>query len=152
MAVTGTDTTSPGTPGRKSRRTVPFLSGVALLIGAVGMVGWIFVLAMTLRGSVRAHNWVATWVGLDIAEFVMLVIIGIALIRRHPRTDVVAAIGATLFIVDAWFDVMLAGDRTIGQAVLLACVAEIPITLALSYAAWRSRRWFGPPVAHPDSP
>jgi hypothetical protein len=119
-----------------------YLSG-GLLITAAGLLIWIFILGSTLRGQAQVRDWSIAWVGLDLAETTGLAVTGVLVFRRHLAASPVAAVTATLFTVDAWFDVTtsLAGAAWY-EALLFAFAAEIPVTVLLTGVSVAAlRRW-----------
>jgi hypothetical protein len=129
-----------------------YLSG-GLLITAAGLLMWVFILGSTLQGQAQVRDWSIAWVGLDLAETTGLAVTGWLVFRRHPAASPVAAVTATLFTVDAWFDVTtsLAGAAWY-QALLFAFAAEIPITVLLTGVAVAALRRWGPDAPDADDP
>src|SRR5579871_6214553 len=72
----------------------------------VGLIPWIFNLAANLPAKHLVHHWDAVWVGFDV---IMLIVLGLTLffaIRKVLWVTLSATALATLFIVDAWFDIL----------------------------------------------
>jgi hypothetical protein len=118
-----------------------YLSG-GLPITAAGLLIWIFILGSTLQGQAQVRDWSIAWVGLDLTETCGLAMTGLLVFRRHPATSPVAAVTATLFAVDAWFDVTtsLAGAAWY-EALLFAFAAEIPLAMLLTGVSVAALRW-----------
>lgn len=124
---------------RMARRT----QAVLLLIAA-GLTAWVFELGAILQGQAQVRNWSSTWVGLDLMEITGLVMTAILLRRRSAYLAAVAAVTATLFALDAWFDVLTAAAGADWyQSLAAAFFAEIPITGLLIAIVIRATR-------HPD--
>ena len=127
---------------RSDPRAVRRTSAVLLLIAA-GLTGWVFELGAVLQGQAEVRNWSSVWVGLDAMEIVGLVLTAILLRRRSPYLVAVAAVTATLFALDAWFDVLTAAagaDWYESLAAALFC--EIPMAGVLAViATWATRRF-----------
>ena len=89
---------------------VYFPRWVAALYGIliIGIIPWIFNLAISLPGKHTASHWDSVWVGLDIMIFIALATTLVFAVKRLVWLAVSASILATLFVVDAWFDVMTA--------------------------------------------
>jgi hypothetical protein len=115
-----------------------------LLITAAGLTIWMFYLGSILHGQAQVRNWSSTWVGLDLMEIAGLFATAILLLRRSVYLSPVAAFTATLFVLDAWFDVMTGGSRfDLASSLAEAFLAELPLAIVLATiavcAARRSR-------------
>jgi hypothetical protein len=112
-----------------------------LVLIAAGLTGWVFELGAVLQGQAQVRNWSSTWVGLDLMEIAGLVLTAAALRRRSPYLSAVAAVTATLFALDAWFDVLTASAGSDWYESLAAALfGEIPMTVALTgIAVWAAR-------------
>ena len=116
---------------------------LALTLGSIGEVAWTIALGLSLPNRYVVHHWTLAWVGLDVMEVVMLLVTAYLAWRRRPGLLALSASStATLYVVDAWFDVTTAGrsDRT-GSALML--ILEIPVALVLWWVAGRALRRFG---------
>lgn len=116
---------------------------LALLVFAVAAleVPWLITLGFTLRGQVHVRMWATAWIGLDCAQIVGLVALGILMLRRHAAVMPVAACTGTLFVVDAWFDIMLSPTATdLWVAVGSALLIELPIAVLCTVVAWQASR------------
>ena len=118
-----------------------------MAIGFVGssivLVGWMVFLAKTLHRTTEVNHWATVWIGLDTMEALSLACLGILLVRRDHRARTAATVCATLFGMDAWFDVMLsltASDFV--QALILAVAFEIPLAAACAGIARQTARWY----------
>ncbi|MGH3169784.1 MAG: hypothetical protein ACRDN0_28370 [Trebonia sp.] len=109
-----------------------------LLLIAAGLTAWEFELGAVLQGQAQVRNWSSTWVGLDLMEITGLVLTAILLRRRSAYLSAVAAVTATLFTLDAWFDVLSAGPGSAWYESLAAAVfGEIPMAVLLTaIAVW----------------
>lgn len=108
----------------------------ALLTVAILLSIWVIELGAVLQGQARVRNWGSTWVGLDLMEITGLVVTAVLLHRRSVYVSPAAAATATLFGLDAWFDVLTA---TAGadwyEALASAVLAEIPMAGVLTAIA-----------------
>ena len=123
---------------------------VALAVGAF-LLPWCAVLGATLPATARAQNWSLAWMGLDAAEAAAALLTAVLLSRGSPRAGLAAAAGATLLVVDAWFDVCtsLPGlDRAL--AVGEAIGVELPLAAAAIWFAVTLTRDI--PVGRPAGP
>jgi hypothetical protein len=113
-----------------------------LLLIAAGLLVWVFELGAVLQGQAQVRNWSSTWVGLDLMEIAGLVLTAILLRRRSAYLSAAAAVTATLFGLDAWFDVLTASAGADWyQSLAAAIFGEIPMTVLLAaLAIWAPRR------------
>jgi len=117
---------------------------VALVLAAVAcvMLPWLFYLGATLEGQTSVRMWSSTWIGLDCLEITGLVTTAILLLKRKTRVIMAATFTATLFLIDAWFDVMLSqAGADWDQALLSAFVGELPMALLCFYIALTAPAW-----------
>ncbi len=112
-----------------------------LLLIAAGLTAWVFELGAVLQGQAQVRNWSSTWVGLDLMEITGLVLTALLLRRRSAYLSAVAAVTATLFAVDAWFDVLTASAGSGWyESLAAAFFGEIPMTVTLAaVAVWAAR-------------
>jgi hypothetical protein len=83
-----------------------------------------------------ADHWKLAWVGLDIAQVAMLLMVTWAAHRRRMVLVFFANIAATLFVVDAWFDVTTARSGVFRQSLTSAVLVEIPAAIVLYVVSW----------------
>lgn len=124
-----------------------------LYIGfASALLPWVIYLAVSLpRRSVSEH-YRGTWVFFDTALVLVLARIGWLAHRRNPQVVLTAAVGSTLLIVDAWFDVTTAAPGSAHvQAILAALVLEIPAGVLSGLLARRGLRVLVSRAAAPAS-
>jgi len=112
---------------------------------AAGLSAWVLELGAVLQGQAQVRNWSSVWVGLDLMEIAGLVLTAVLLRRRSGYLAATAAMTATLFALDAWFDVLTA---TAGPAwyesLADAFFGEIPMTVLLAaIAVWATRQRLG---------
>ncbi len=123
---------------------------LALLVTvATAEIVWTIFLGMRLPRRYVADHWDLAWVGIDVAEIVMMLLMAWAAWRRRALFIMFAAISATLFLVDAWFDFTTARRGDIWQSGLVAVGWEVPFAFVLYWIAGRAiRRLWG--VAIPE--
>lgn len=133
--------TEPVTTTRVRGRVV-----LILLVCAAVLVPWLIYLGITLDpGTVVVRRWAVAWVGLDVAEVVGLVMTAALVRRNDPRAAPAAAATGTLFLVDAWFDVVTARiGADYVESLTMAAVAEVPLAALCAAVVWRSSRWSEP--------
>jgi len=112
---------------------VPKWASYLYALLAIALVPWIILLAQYLPAKHLARHWDALWVGFDIIMLFNIFLTLYFVIHRKIWVIVSAASLATLFIVDAWFDVLTARPgsderSSIGQAI---------IELTLSFLTFR---------------
>ena len=57
-----------------------------------------------------------------------LLTLTLCLVRRSPRTQIAAAVAATMLLCDAWFDLLTAAPGSgLDQALVEALAAELPL-------------------------
>ncbi|GAA2036959.1 hypothetical protein GCM10009839_42610 [Catenulispora yoronensis] len=117
-----------------------------MAIGFVGaaivLVAWMVFLAKTLHGKAVVSHWSTVWIGLDTMEALALAALGVLLVRHDHRARTAATVAATLFGMDAWFDVMLSNGSDFAVALLLAMMFEIPLAGACAAIARQTARWY----------
>jgi hypothetical protein len=126
---------------RSDVRMVRRMPAVLLLIAA-GLTAWMLELGAVLQGQAQVRNWSSVWVGLDLMEIAGLVMTAVLLRRRSAYLAAVAAVTATLFALDAWFDVLTAAAGADWYESLAAALfGEVPMTgLLAGVAIWASRQ------------
>jgi hypothetical protein len=119
-----------------------------LLLIAAGLTVWVFELGAVLQGQAQVRNWSSTWVGLDLMEITGLMLTAFLLHRRSAYLSAVAAVTATLFALDAWFDVLTASAGSGWyESLAAAFFGEIPMTAALTAVTiWAARNGCGLPA------
>jgi hypothetical protein len=105
----------------------------ALLLIAAGLTVWVFELGAVLQGQAQVRDWSSTWVGLDLMEVTGLVLTAFLLRRRSLYLAPAAAVTATLFGLDAWFDVLTSSAGADWyQSLAAALFGEIPMAALLA--------------------
>jgi hypothetical protein len=108
----------------------------ALLLIAAGLFAWVIELGAVLQGQAEVRNWSSTWMGLDLMEITGLVLTAVLMRRRSAYLSAAAAVTATLFALDAWFDVLTAAAGADWyEALASAFFGEIPMTIVLAAIA-----------------
>lgn len=117
-----------------ARRWIP-----RLYLGfAAVLVPWSAYLAVSLPQRSLSLHYRGTWVGFNLALIVVLARIGWLAYRRDARVVVTAAVGSTLLLTDAWFDVTTAATGAAHtQALLSAIFLEIPTAVLSGLLARR---------------
>lgn len=118
---------------------------IAFVGAAIVLVAWMVYLGETLhnQATFTAGNWGRVWIGLDTMEALALAALGVCLVRRDHRARTAATVAATLFAMDAWFDVLLSqGGSDFVQALVLAVLFEIPLALCCAGIARQAARWY----------
>ena len=120
---------------------LPRWVGVLAVCCAIGIVPWIVYLAVTLPGRSRADDYDIAWVGFDSAMFFVLAALAYCAMRRKPATGAIAAVAATMLVVDAWFDVVTTDEGPrFDWAVISAVFAELPLAIACAWVAVNAER------------
>ncbi len=109
-----------------------------LLLGAALEIVWAVYLGWKLPRHYVAAHWALAWVGLDVAEVVMLLAAAWAAWRQRAVLIVFSIAAATMFLLDAWFDVTTASHGDELESVALAVFIEVPSALVLLWVARRA--------------
>ncbi|HEV2639126.1 MAG TPA: hypothetical protein VGX23_28555 [Actinocrinis sp.] len=127
---------------RRWDKTTRLLAG-----SAVALVPWIIVLGLTLPTHTVARNWSTVWIGFDLLLAAAFGVTARLYLRNDPRVGIMAAVVATLLIVDCWFDTSTASEpRDAIESWAMAVLVEIPIAVFCARLAWRSSlSMVGPP-------
>jgi hypothetical protein len=108
---------------------------------AIGIVPWIVYLALTLPDHQRAVDYDIAWVGFDCAMCLVLAAVAICALKRKPATGPLAAVAATMLVVDAWFDIVTTDTGTaLLWASLSAALAELPLAIICAWVAVNAER------------
>jgi len=122
---------------------MPFPRWVTGLLAAVavGLVPWTLWLTFSLPAKQVNHHYELAWVGFDVALAAMFAVTASAAYRRSRALMPLAAAVAAMLVSDAWFDIVTAtpGERV--EAILEACLAELPLAVICALVAFgRLRR------------
>ncbi|MCL9759483.1 hypothetical protein [Frankia sp. AiPa1] len=113
-----------------------------LVVCAIVLILWIGMLILHLQGQVGQRSLDSSWVGLDVAEVVGMLLVARLLNLRHAAVSPVAAATATLLAVDAWFDCESADPRLdYLLSIALALLAELPLALLLAWVSSQTLAW-----------
>jgi hypothetical protein len=99
---------------------------------------WTVYLALRLPPHYVANHWALAWVGFDIGQIVLMLLSAWTAWRRRAMFIIYSSMLATLFIIDAWFDVTTARRGDAGFSKLSAGLLEIPFAVLLLWAAVRT--------------
>ena len=73
------------------------------------------------------ENWDIAWTGFDIALAGVLAAVAVSAYRRSGLLPRLATAAGTALVCDAWFDVVTSARGEVGEAVLEAVLAELPL-------------------------
>jgi hypothetical protein len=96
---------------------------------------WTIYLGWRLPRVYVAEHWKVAWVGLDVAQVGALLATAWAAQRRRAVLAVFATVSASLFVLDAWFDVTTARSGDLQQSILTAVLIEVPAAVVLFVVA-----------------
>jgi hypothetical protein len=120
---------------------LPRWLGPLALLCALGLIPWMIYLAKTLPSRQRAVDYDIAWIGYDAAMAVVLAALAYCALRRKPATGAVAAVLATMLVIDAWFDIVTTDKpRQLMFAILSAVLAEIPLAIVCAWVAFNAER------------
>jgi hypothetical protein len=115
---------------------------ITLILIALIMLPWLIVLGVTLQGQAEVRMWSSTWIGLDCLEIAGLITTALLLVQRKALVVVAATFTATLFLIDAWFDVMLSqAGADWYQALFTAFLGELPLSIICLCIALAAPSW-----------
>jgi hypothetical protein len=108
---------------------------------AVGIIPWIVYLALTLPARTRAVDYDIAWVGYDAAMCAVLATLAYCALRRTMATGAIAAVAATMLVIDAWFDIVTTDKRDqLMMAIISAAFVEIPLAIVCAWVAINAER------------
>lgn len=93
------------------------------------LIPWILDLADYLPSSHLAHHWDTLWVGFDIIMLLTIIITLILAFKRRVWAAISGTALATLFIVDAWFDILTARPGKDLDASIAFGVVEVVLSI-----------------------
>jgi len=108
---------------------IPKWAGYLYGLCAVVLIPWIIILAQYLPVKHLDRNWDTLWVGFDIIMLFTILLTLYYLIMRKIWVLVSASALATLFIVDAWFDVLTARPGRQQRSAIGFAVIEVSLAL-----------------------
>ncbi len=109
-----------------------------LATAAVGETAWTIYLGWRLPRHYVANHWDLAWVGLDVAQIILLLLCAWAAWRGRALLIPFASSAGTLLLIDAWFDVTTARSGSIWESLALALFLEVPFAIVLFWVTWRS--------------
>ena len=127
------------------------ITAFVLLAAAACLVPWIIWLHYNQIPTGIATHLKALWVGLDTMEFAGLALSGVGLLRHWTLAPLIASFTAALLFLDAWFNVVATKDDAFVEAVVMAIVVDLPMTVLLLWAAVRLQRQLPNPVLAPSA-
>lgn len=116
---------------RQIRITIPSWAAWLYVLISIGLIPWAVYLSFALPAHHLSRNWDITWVGLDAALVIALLATGILAKMKSIYMVITAVITATLFITDAWFDILSyhSGTHGFNEALIMAVFGEIPMAI-----------------------
>jgi hypothetical protein len=113
----------------------------ALAAASFGLVPWTLWLTYSLPARHLTRHYDLAWVGFDCALAVAIGLTAAAALRRSWMLVPLAATTGTMLLCDAWFDVVTSsGGGELLEALLLACLAELPLAAMCALLVWDARR------------
>lgn len=93
------------------------------------LIPWSIYLALKLPTRHTVHHWDAVWVGFDAGMILVSAITVWFVLRKSIWVIVTATMLATLFVVDAWFDIMTAKPGKDQDEAIFFGIMEIMLAL-----------------------
>jgi len=127
----------PHRPGTGAVPIEPAPRWVAPVFAALGAaaVPWTVYLSVTLPEQARTHNYRVAWVGFDLMLIVALLATAYLAERGKGLVGPLAAVTATMLVLDAWFDVTTSRRAEMSTAILSAVLVELPLALVCGWIA-----------------
>jgi len=117
----------------------PKWAAIVYALLAILLIPWITYLAVNLPTRHLSRHWDISWVGLDTAITVLLILNSIFVGIESDLLAISGTATATLLSTDAWFDIMSARPgRALYSAVSAALLLELPLALLAFSAALRA--------------
>jgi len=108
---------------------------------ALGIIPWVGYLALTLPARQRAVDYDVAWVGYDAAMAFVMAALAYCALRRKPATGAIAAVAATMLVIDAWFDIVTTDKRSqLMFAIASAVLLELPLAIVCAWVAVNAER------------
>lgn len=98
---------------------------------------WIVYIGFRLPITYDAAHWDLVWVGVDVAQLLALLGSVVAGRRAHHSFSLFTSTAATLFIVDAWVDIVTSHRGGVWGSATTACF-EVPFALFLWWISLRT--------------
>lgn len=109
---------------------------MSLVVGTSFLIVWTAYLGWVLPRAYVAAHWKLAWVGLDTGQVVVLLLTTWAAYRGRLVVIIFANVAATMFVIDAWFDVTTARSGAFSESLFSAFGVELPAAGALIWVAW----------------
>ena len=118
-----------------------WVAGVYGLLALITMP-WIIYLAINLPTRHLSRHWDVSWVGLDVAIVLLLILNAVYSYLESKWLVMSATATTTLLVVDGWFDVMGAhAGKPFVESLAMALLIELPLAvLTLNIALKLVRR------------
>lgn len=118
------------------RWIAPLAAGCAIVL-----MPWIVYLALTLPRRTHAAHYDLAWTGFDVALFMVLAGLALAAGRRRPYIAPLAAAATAMLLVDGWFDIVSAPNRTaMWHAIASAVLVEAPLAALCAWITINAER------------
>lgn len=116
---------------------IPKWAGYLYILLAGILIPWTVVLANFLPSKHLSRNWDVLWVGFDTIMLLATLLTLYYIIRRKIWVIISASALATLFIIDAWFDILTSRTgREQQQSIIMGCI-EIILAILTYYMVYR---------------
>jgi hypothetical protein len=113
----------------KVRLNIPRWVGLLYACMGIVLIPWIVVLAEYLPSKHLARNWDLLWVGFDIMMLIAILVTFYFVIKETIWVIMSASVLATIFIVDAWFDILTARPGREQLESILSGITEISLAI-----------------------
>lgn len=121
---------------------LPRWVGPVFILTALGLGPWTLYLTYSLPSRHLTRHYDLAWVGFDIALLAAFAFTGASAIRPSKWLVPAAAITGTMLLCDAWFDIVTSsGGSEQTEAILEACLAELPLAALCGYIVWDAEQF-----------
>ena len=122
----------------KIKLTIPTWATLVYIAMSIVLIPWTIYLGTSLPVHYLSAHWDISWIGLDAAMVIAMLITGILAYFKSIWVVITSSVVGTLMFVDAWFDV-ISERRAIElhEAFFLAIFFELPIAITSFYLAYK---------------
>lgn len=121
---------------------IPRWVGPVFILTAAALGPWTLYLTYSLPSRHLTRHYDLAWVGFDVALLAAFAATGWS--ARRPSKWLVpsAAVTGTMLLCDAWFDIVTSsGGTEQTEAILQACLAELPLAALCGYIVWDAEQF-----------
>jgi hypothetical protein len=118
-------------------------AGPAFALCSLALIPWTVYLGYSLPARQASRHYNLAWVGFDVMLLLVLGATGLFAFRRSRYLALAAAAGATMLVVDAWFDVLTSPRREVLESLLMAVFVELPLAGVCAWLSYHTEQLEG---------